>query len=239
MPLDIGRLRAALPGRRIEYFPAVDSTMTAAARLERGTIVVADEQTAGQGRHGHQWHSEPGNGIYYSAVLEPTPVLTLALGLAAQEALRQAVGLECDIRWPNDLMASNRKLGGILTQLERANAVTGIGINVNHLAFPPEIGDATSVRLELGQDAPVSREAIILALAPAIDLFTKMEQSEILRLFSQASSYATGRRVTVQMADGVIEGVTDGLDAAGFLKVRKDDGTTTLVLAGGVRATGA
>jgi BirA family biotin operon repressor/biotin-[acetyl-CoA-carboxylase] ligase len=157
----------------------------------------------------------------------------------AQEALREAVGLECDIRWPNDLMASNRKLGGILTQLERGNAITGIGINVNHLGFPAGIGDATSVRLELGQQTPVSREAIILALAPAIDLFTEMEQSEILRLFSHASSYAMGRSVTVQMPDGIIEGVTEGLDAAGFLKVRKNDGTTTLVLAGGVRATGA
>src|ERR1017187_6305258 len=80
MTLDIERIRCEFPDRRIDYYPTVDSTMYAAAGCLVGTVVIAEEQTAGQGRHGHSWHSEAGAGIYCSIVLEPAPVLTLALG---------------------------------------------------------------------------------------------------------------------------------------------------------------
>jgi biotin-(acetyl-CoA carboxylase) ligase len=85
---------------------------------------------------------------------------------------------------------------------------------------------------------PSSTE-IVLALLPAIDSFVQLDQDAILRLFQRASSYACGRRVTVEQPDGAIEGTTAGLDPSGFLIVRKDDGTDTLVLAGGVRAAGS
>jgi BirA family biotin operon repressor/biotin-[acetyl-CoA-carboxylase] ligase len=239
--LDIDRLRRAFPGRRIDYFASLDSTMHAASGCGPGTVVLADEQTAGQGRHGHSWHSEPGSGIYCSLVLKPMPVLTLALGLAAQNAISEATGLACDIRWPNDLMLAGRKVAGILVQLVGENAVAGIGINVNHAHFPPElVGEATSLRLEApGNRGPISREEILLALLPAVDQFIHYEKDDVLKLFTQASSYASGRRVTVQQADGQIQGVTVGLDPSGFLIVRKDDGTDTLILAGGVRAAGS
>jgi len=77
--MDIHRVRREFRGRRILHHAAIDSTMRAAAGLETGAVVIADEQTAGQGRHGHSWHSPAGGGIYCSIVLEPTPVLTLAL----------------------------------------------------------------------------------------------------------------------------------------------------------------
>ena len=84
--------------------------MRAAAALPLGSVVVADEQTAGQGRHGHSWHSEPDAGIYCSIVLDPAPVLTLALGLATVEAIAEATGLACDLRWPNDVMLDDKKV---------------------------------------------------------------------------------------------------------------------------------
>src|SRR5262245_41050126 len=100
--------------RVIYYYPTIDSTMRVAADLEIGDVVTADEQTAGQGRHGHSWHSEPGSGIYCSIVLEPRSLLTLALGLAAADAIAFSTGVACDLRWPNDLILDNRKTGGIL-----------------------------------------------------------------------------------------------------------------------------
>ncbi|MGO9262564.1 MAG: biotin--[acetyl-CoA-carboxylase] ligase [Bryobacteraceae bacterium] len=236
--MDMARLRSAFPERRIEYHPEIDSTMLAAAGLELGAVVLADRQTAGQGRHGHSWHSEPGHGIYCSVVLEPTPFLTLALGLAAQHAIVEATSLVADLRWPNDLLLGGSKVAGILVQLVDGRAIAGIGINVNHTAFPPELArEATSLRLHAGR--AIAREEILIALLAAIDSFAAESGETILRLFTHASSYACGRRVTVEQPGGTIVGTTAGLDPSGYLMVRKDDGTVTLIVAGGVRAAGS
>ncbi len=236
---NIEQVRAAFPGRRIDYYETIDSTMRAAADLPVGSVVIAGEQTAGQGRHGHSWHSEAGNGLYVSLVLEARPVLTLALGLAAAEAMAEAAGTACDLRWPNDVLVGQRKAAGILTQLVEGRAIAGIGINVNHREFPPELaGEATSLRLAAGgREFPLTPLAV--ELLHAIDRVIPEDRETILRLFTHASSYASGRRVTVTLPDGTVEGTTAGLDDDGFLIVRKDDGTDTLILAGGVRATRA
>jgi BirA family biotin operon repressor/biotin-[acetyl-CoA-carboxylase] ligase len=231
--MDVDRLRNLFPDRRILYFDAIDSTQRAAAGEETGTVVLADRQLAGQGRHGHTWHSEAANGIYCSIVLESTPLLTLALGVAAVEAIAQATSIVCDLRWPNDLMLDGLKTGGILVQLVDGMAISGIGINVNHAALPEGL-DATSLRIH--SQRPITREDIVAALIPAIDSVVKEDPETIIRLFAHASSYVSGRRVTVDQPGGTITGVTAGLDPAGYLIVRKDDGTDTLILAGGVRA---
>ena len=237
-PLDITRIRAEFPNRRIDYHPTLDSTMLAAAGCPPGTVVLAGEQTAGQGRHGHSWHSEEGAGIYCSLVLEPAPLLTLALGLATQSAILDATGISCDLRWPNDVMLGGKKVAGILVQLVNEKAIAGIGINVSQDSFPPELAPlATSLKNHTGKDVCVTD--IVIALLREIESFTQEDTESILRLFTHASSYAAGRRVTVQQPDGIIEGVTAGLDPSGFLIVRKDDGTDTLILAGGVRAAGS
>ena len=193
---------------------------------------------AGQGRHGRSWQSEAGSGIYCSLVLKPAPVLTLALGLATAEAITRATGLACDLRWPNDVLLGGKKAAGVLVQLADGAAIAGIGINVNHTAFPQELAaEATSLRLETGREACPTD--ILIALLPAIDSFVEQDQDVILRLFARASSYAAGRRVVVRQPEGVLEGVTAGLDPSGFLVVRKDDGTDTLIVVGGVRAAGS
>jgi BirA family biotin operon repressor/biotin-[acetyl-CoA-carboxylase] ligase len=206
--------------------------MRVAAGLPLGDVVVAREQTAGQGRHGHTWHSAPGAGLYCSIVLEPTPLVTLALGLATAEAL----AIPCDLRWPNDVMLDDRKVAGILVQLVNGKAIAGIGINLTHTEFPPEL-EATSVQLHTGR-APGADELLDRLLA-AIPNYTVLAPNDILRLFTRASSYAAGRRVVVNVPGGVLHGTTAGLSPDGYLIVRKDDGTDTLILAGGVRAAGA
>jgi BirA family transcriptional regulator, biotin operon repressor / biotin---[acetyl-CoA-carboxylase] ligase len=226
-PLDLSLL-----SHPVHYYRTIDSTMTAASVLPLGSIVLAEEQTAGQGRHGHSWHSEPFAGIYCSIVLSPTPLLTLALGLATAEA----IGVPCDLRWPNDIMIGNKKTAGILVNLVDGKAITGIGINVNHTALPPEL-EATSLRLAAGR--ALAREPILNALFDAVPAYTALPPEDILRLFTKASSYAAGRRVVVHQPDGLIRGTTAGLNPDGFLIVRKDDGTETLILAGGVRAAGS
>jgi BirA family biotin operon repressor/biotin-[acetyl-CoA-carboxylase] ligase len=235
--LNIDSLRRAHPKRVIDYHVTTDSTMRLAAGRALGTVIIAEEQTAGQGRHGHSWHSERGSGIYFSIVLRPAPLLTLALGLATAEAITTATGIACDLRWPNDVMVGGSKVAGILTQLADGVAIGGIGINVNHTAFPADLaGLATSLRLHAGRE--FLRLDILAALIPAVESFAEIDRETILRLFQQASSYAAGRRVVVEQPEGVVVGVTAGLTHEGYLVVRKDDGADTLIIAGGVRAAG-
>ena len=244
MPFDI--LKTGLDPARVRWFPSIDSTMHEAARVVQaggpaGTIIGADQQTAGLGRQGHSWHSEKEAGLYVSFILRipvaaiDLPVVTLALGLAAADAITKTADVACDLRWPNDVLVGGRKCCGILTQLHGTAIVAGIGINVNHSGFPPEISRlATSLRLVTGRE--YSRETLLGNLASAVETFTDIlvhdGKQVLLRLFENASSYVRGRRVIV---DNSLTGTTAGLDSHGFLVLKRDDGFETLVLAGGVR----
>ncbi len=238
-----------ISGRTVYWQQSVDSTMyeavgLAVAGCPSGTVIGADEQTAGHGRFGRPWHSERDAGLYFSIVLRlpvaspDIPVVTLALGLATAEAIRVECGVTCDLRWPNDVLIGDRKCAGILTELHGEAVVAGIGINVNHSSLPPELEPiATSIRVASGQQH--SREDLLSRLLETIDeeterLYTGGRRA-ILDRFRRASSYVYGRRVAVEQPEGNLIGVTDGLDDSGFLFVRRDDGERRLILAGGVR----
>lgn len=238
-----------LPGRAVHWFPSLDSTMTVAAQLARegcpsGTVVVADQQTAGMGRHGRSWHSEPGAGLYVSIVLrlalgsEAIPLVMLALGIGTQQAIAEVSGLAPDLRWPNDVLIHEKKCAGILANAEGDAIVAGIGINVSHAGFPPDLTPlATSLRLAGAPE--VSRQELIAALVRSIDdscrILKQQGPAVTCEMFTHASIYAQGRRVRVELDDGVIEGITRGVTPAGFLVVRQDNGTETVILSGGVR----
>jgi BirA family biotin operon repressor/biotin-[acetyl-CoA-carboxylase] ligase len=254
MGFDLGAVRTQFPERRIEWHAVIGSTMIEASRLATsgapsGTVVGAEEQTAGQGRHGRTWHSEPGSGLYFSVILRhqftpaTLPVITLALGLAVSDAILQATDLVCDLRWPNDVLFETGKCAGILTQLEGSAIIAGIGINVNHSQFPVELGGiATSLRMASGRVH--SRERLLLELLPSIDRYCALLETDgrepILEMFARASSYVSGRRVCVDQADTTLlgttlVGTTAGLNDSGFLILRGDDGGNHLIIAGGVR----
>jgi len=249
MAFDLEWVRSRLPGRPIHWHTAIESTMPEAIRLaaagcEPGTIVGAEEQTAGQGRYGRAWHSEPGSGLYVSIVLwyrfapSTLPLVTLALGLATSEAILKETDLVCDLRWPNDVLIQSRKCAGILTQLESSAIIAGIGINVNHSTFPEELTNiATSLRLATHRI--YSRERLLVELAASVDRFCTLLEKEggepILAMFSQASSFVYGRRVSVDQGHSLLEGTTAGLNSSGFLILQQDDGTKNVILAGGVR----
>jgi len=221
------------------------STMIEAARLARdgaptGTVVAAKSQTAGQGRQGREWISKSGDGLYCTFILRLTilpadlPSITLALGLAVVEAITPFLGAALDIRWPNDVLWQGKKLCGILARLEDSAVLAGIGINLNQLAFPEDLRTpAVSMRMATGQ---VYRpEEVLESLHTPIEHFANLGRQPVLTLFTQASSYVSGRRVTVDLDGLMLEGVTDGLDEFGFLKIRKEDGTHATVFAGSVR----
>jgi len=222
-----------------------------------GAVFLAEEQTAGRGRSTHSWHSVPGNGIYCSFLLRPpmTPAeslwLSLIAGVAVQDAVRETTGLAADIRWPNDLLMNEKKFAGILTEMSSEgskvnHAVVGIGVNVNHQSFPAELNQtATSLALEGGKQ--FARLEVAAALIRALDreyraLLRSMSSpirtptlrfEPIMRRVESRSSYAQGKLVHVD-EDGGYDGITDGLDPAGFLRVRTEHGLR-IVISGSVR----
>ncbi len=248
MPLDVARLRRLRPQNALHYFASIDSTMTEGARLANmgaphGTVVLAEEQTAGVGRLGRSWISEPEVGIYCSILLRlalpPTgfPIASLVLGLSTAEAIEKSTSLACDLRWPNDVLINEQKVAGILTHLVDGCIIAGIGINVNQSSFPANLRTpATSLRLSSNGQL-LSREKIAVALLDSIDFFCSMLVSEgagsILRAFTSASSYALNRRIVLE--ENGAKGVTAGLDENGFLLVRFDSGRLERLAAGGVR----
>jgi BirA family transcriptional regulator, biotin operon repressor / biotin---[acetyl-CoA-carboxylase] ligase len=248
MRLDVARIRNLCPQNELHYFGTTASTMTEAARLAalgapHGTVVLAEEQTAGIGRLGRSWHSEAELGIYCSMLLrlpvEPgtLPVINLLLGLATAEAIEKSTHVACDLRWPNDVLINERKVAGILAQLIDNCVIAGLGINVNQTSFPPDLRTpATSVRMESGGHVQ-SRDDIVVHLIESVDAFSSMLKTEgpecIVRAFTSASSYALDRRVLIE-EDGR-RGVTAGLDENGFLLVRFDNGRMERIATGGVR----
>ncbi len=262
----IARVDAALASTqfhgRLHHFPLIGSTNTQAladaqAGAAAGQVYIADEQTAGRGRGGHSWRSEPGQGLYLTVLVKPrlrsnqTLQLSMLAGLAAAEAIQQVTGLRIDLRWPNDLVSAprpSRKLGGILTEAASMpdgvlrHAAIGIGINLNQEVFPPELqNSATSLRLELGR--AVSREAMAVALLCALHtelvrLASSSPQADVamdvFARFARASTWTSGKPVRVE-EDGGYTGVTAGLTAEGLLRVRCHSGVERTVRHGGVR----
>jgi BirA family biotin operon repressor/biotin-[acetyl-CoA-carboxylase] ligase len=238
-------------GKRIYHFFKTDSTNSVAMRLgeqgePHGTLVIAEEQTAGRGRGGNVWHSEKTNGIYMTVLLRPAiapqqaPLITLVAGLAARDAIEEQTGLAPDLRWPNDLLFGSKKFCGILTEMnaeqDRIHFVAaGIGVNVNHERVPEELSEiATSLRIETGRIH--SRVEIVARLLRHLDCYYNRFLNEgaeaIIARFSKVSSFARGKRVRITTLTETYTGTTAGLEPGGLLRVRRDDGRTLPVIAG-------
>jgi BirA family biotin operon repressor/biotin-[acetyl-CoA-carboxylase] ligase len=202
-----------------------------------GYVVVADQQTAGRGRRGHTWFSPPRAGLYVSVVLAPasaridprraTTLTTLAAGVALAEGIETAAGLRVDLKWPNDLFASRRKLAGILAESAAADlVVVGYGINVAAAALPAELSErATSLESELGR--AVDREVVLVetlaALAQRYDDLLDGRFDAILDAWRRRAPAAAGARVSWATNAGPHSGITAGVDDDGALLVHVDN----------------
>lgn len=196
---------------RILHFESVTSTQDLARGLPIGSVVVADHQTAGRGRLEHRWEAPPGTALLASFVLAPNPLLSLAAGAAAAEACGQGVRL----KWPNDLLLGDRKVGGILVEVTPTKAICGIGIN---LTWAP-VGAAS-----LNQP----RDQLMKRLGPAVARWSSAPANQVLARWRELSA-TLGRRVRVQLPDRMLEGVAQAINEHGELIV---DGT--VVSAGSV-----
>jgi BirA family transcriptional regulator, biotin operon repressor / biotin---[acetyl-CoA-carboxylase] ligase len=229
---------------------STNSDALAAARrgAPHGSVFFADEQTAGRGRGDHGWHSAGGEGLYVSVLLRPRvtavrlPLIPLAAGLAAAEAINAAASLTVDLRWPNDLLIGPRKTGGILVEAHSEGssvsyAVVGIGINVHQQSFAPDLSTpASSLDLEAGRR--ISRQALLVALLKSLERETLALADEraaqlVPARIEQVSTWVRDKNVEVH-GPQACKGVTAGMDEHGFLLVRTDAGIVT-VQTGGIR----
>jgi len=250
------QLKGSMFGKRIHHFFRTDSTNRVAMELgytnePEGAVVIAEEQTAGRGRAGRNWHSERATGIYATLLLRPkispvqAPLLTMMAGLSAHAAIQAQTGLQPDVKWPNDLVLNGKKLGGILTEMHAEPTVVrfvivGIGINVNQEQFPAELSAiATSLRVETGRGQ--SRLELLARLLREFETdynrFLRDGSGSVTERFTQVSSYASGKKVRVTNGKETYIGVTAGLRPEGLLQIRREDGALVTVLAGDVTET--
>jgi BirA family biotin operon repressor/biotin-[acetyl-CoA-carboxylase] ligase len=207
-------------GRFSVYLPRVTSTMDVAreeaeADAPEGLIVVAEEQTQGRGRRGRGWVSPPGENVYVTAVLRPEREELRSLGMIAPLAVCatvESVGVECRLKWPNDILVGGKKVAGVLIDASSANdrvhyALVGIGINVNFdPGEHPELkGMATSLSAETGRE--VSREEVLAALLNEMErLYLEVRHGGSVASRWKELLETLGRRVQVRLNDMPVEG---------------------------------
>ena len=210
--------------------------MTEAQRLAEsgspeGAIVIAETQTGGRGRLGRSWVSEPGVGLYFSLLLRPhipapqLPTLTLAVGLGVAEGIEAACHVECDLRWPNDVLLNGKKCAGILVEASSddqhsRHVIAGVGINVNHTVMPDDLADiATSARIETACE--YDREEVLHHVLRGMESYYGMFLDEgveaVTQAFTRKSSYVLDKRVAVLNGSEEQHGTTAGLDPTGVL----------------------
>lgn len=243
-------LKTKTLGKRIAYFDTLVSTMDTAFELAsqgspEGTAVIAEGQTKGRGRLGRSWVSPKGKGIYLSVILRPKLApnevarLTLLCAVGICDAIKEITGLCPFIKWPNDVIVSYKKVGGILTELsaeaDRVKfVVIGIGMNVNAVTGGLPEG-ATSLRAETKR--MVSRVALTKEILWRIEkLYFQSQKGDFSAVIERWKdlSFTLNKYVRVVDAAGTTQGEAINIDEDGGLLIRKDSGVVVKKMAGDV-----
>ncbi len=225
-------------GREVVSLPTVGSTNEVAKALAtrgapQGTLVVAEEQTAGKGRMGRRWIAPAGTSLLFSLLLYPSlspgriPRLTMLASLAAAEAIESLTGLPVRFKWPNDIFLRGRKMGGVLTEVgltgERVDyAVVGVGLNVNWDPSPVlELeGKATSISQEWGREA--SRLQLLRRfLASFEEGYLRLQEGYSPSEVWGSRLASLGQEAEVALPGRVERGQVEGVDEDGALLLRQ------------------
>lgn len=237
-------LKTDFIGRVIHSEEEVDSTQKIAHRLAtegaaEGTVIVAEEQLLGRGRLDRKWHSPKYTGIWMSIILRPNlpmqkaPQLTLVTAVAVVQAIEEVTGLLPQIKWPNDILISGKKVTGILTEMQadadRINAIiVGIGINVNQKRddFPEEIQQiATSLAAESGQNISRARlmQEVFARLENLYQTYLK-DGFFPIKLLWESYALSIGKEIIARTVTGDIYGKALGITEDGVLNIQQADG---------------
>ncbi|SDY88139.1 BirA family transcriptional regulator, biotin operon repressor / biotin-[acetyl-CoA-carboxylase] ligase [Evansella caseinilytica] len=228
--------------QKVVYEDLAESTQQLAHALvhagaETGTVVIANQQTSGRGRLGRNWYSPANTGIWMSLILKPdmeirkAPQLTLVAAVAAARAVRQVCGIDADIKWPNDLLLHNKKIAGILTEMQAEmdqmkSVVIGIGMNVNEISFPSGVHEvATSLKKETGKC--FKRADIVVSI---LNEFQWLYDAYLTKGFPfikplwEARAVTIGKEITAKTHKDTIVGTAEGIDDEGVLLIKDKAG---------------
>ena len=252
------RLETDWIGHEFRYFDTVDSTNVRAKAMAEegaphGTLIVADEQTAGRGRRGRAWNSPAGSNLYYTLLLRPqispgkAPMLTLVMAMAIAQGIQDMVEAKVGIKWPNDIVINGKKACGILTEMNLSveqgsidYVVIGCGINVAKQEFPEEIRGRAIALEEICEN--VSRAELLNAVLTAFEddyaRFMETEDLSGLKEAYNAISVNFGRMVRVLDPKGEFEGIARGIRDTGELMVELPNKEIRDVYAGEVSVRG-
>jgi len=244
------RLNTKFIGKKIYYFDSVSSTMDIAMQLglknsTEGTLVLTESQTKGRGRLGREWFSPRYKGIYLSLILKPkillnqAPILTLMASVSICEAIKEIAALEAQIKWPNDILMHQKKLGGILTEINAEMdgirfIVIGIGLNVNN-DKKALISGATSLKEQKKEG--INRIELLQEILRRIEKnYLTFQEKGAQFIIDKWRDYniTLGKRVKVYSHKEHIEGQAVDIDTDGSLLLRSDSGLVQRVTAGDV-----
>jgi BirA family biotin operon repressor/biotin-[acetyl-CoA-carboxylase] ligase len=234
------------PGREetVHYFTEVSSTMDIARQLARDgcppfSVVVADRQTKGRGRLQRSWHSEPG-GLYFTVVLRPSlpPLMSARVSFGAAlvlaQALKRLYDVAAAVKWPNDILVKERKLAGMLSEMEAetdrmAYVNVGIGLNVNN---DPSGAAAVATSLKEILGRPVSRIRLLQAYLEALEArLARIEEADVIAEW-KAHNVTLGRRVEIVTQRETVAGTAVDVDEHGSLILQLSDGSRRTVIYG-------
>ncbi len=224
-------------GRNIHYFEKVTSTNQIAKdfikkNIKEGTIIVSDIQTKGRGRKNRKWFS-PKGGLWFSVVLYPNippergMLITMICSISVAQAIKEETGIECVIKWPNDLLIDGKKVCGILTEIDAEidqinYAIVGIGININN-KIPLYLGDI-AVSLKRKKDTNIFRVKLLKSIIKNLDKnYQKMLDKKYEYVREKWFSYSNilGRKVQINQENTAIRGIVKDVDSSGCIILEK------------------
>lgn len=244
-------------GRILKFYDETDSTNVQAVReaengAPHGTLIVADRQTAGKGRRGRCWESPADTNIYFTLILKPdfapdrASMLTLVMAHSVNRSVKQETGLNCGIKWPNDIVVNGRKVCGILTEMRVEQAgirhvVIGVGVNVGKQEFPDDLSERATC-LEQECSSKVSRSSLLARIMKAFeeDYKTFIDWGNLYGLLDSYNQVLVNRNSSVRVLDprGEYEGKALGITENGELLVETGNGEVVEVYAGEVSVRG-
>jgi len=257
LPQEIqNNLSTSYIGKNIYYFPELESTnimakekaLLGAKKINEGTVIIAEEQSAGKGRLGRKWFS-PRGGIWLSIILFPQllpsyiPRITLMTAVVLVKAIEICTQIKAQIKWPNDILVNEKKICGILTEmnaeLDLINwVVVGVGINVNidYQNFPRDIQEKTTSLKEI-EKKEISRVRLVQVFFKEFEKYYEIlknkEFSFILREW-KIYSHTLGKKINVDMGDQIISGEAVDINEIGALILKKESGKLIEIISGTV-----
>ena len=255
LPQEIQRgLSTTYIGKKIFYFPELESTnimakekaLHRAEGIDEGTLIITEKQSAGKGRLGRKWFS-PTGGIWLSIILYPQlppsyiPRITLMTAVAVVKAIKICTQIEPQIKWPNDILISEKKVCGILTEmsaeLDMINwVVVGIGINANieHQDFPEDIQENTISLKEVSGKEVLRVMLIQIFLQEFEKYYDKFKRKEFLSILEEwkLNSHTLGKKIRVDMGEKIITGEAVNINEEGALILKKEDGKLINIISG-------